>query len=56
MKTYDWKILAGAKKLKILWNEFKRLVSKKGQKISQGERKRENKVLVCIFFVMRNEL
>ena len=48
--NYNYKLLAGVKKLAIPWDKFQSLVWRVNPKVSQKERDGEGKVLVCICF------
>lgn len=48
--NYDHKLLAGIKKLAILWDKLKKLALRKGLKVSQKKRNRENELMVYIQF------
>lgn len=48
--NYNSKSLTKVRKLAILWDKFKELISRKDSKFAQKKREKENKVLICIYF------
>lgn len=49
--NYDWKLTV--KKSEIPWYEFRELALSRSYKIFQEDKRRENEVLVCIYFKIR---
>lgn len=45
-----------SQELEILWDQFKGLASKKNQRFSLIEGKRENQLLACIFFEKKRQV
>lgn len=49
----NYKLQKEIKRLEIYWDRFKRLISSEGRKISQKKKKRDNEILVYIYFEIR---
>ena len=54
--NYDHKLLAKVRKPAVLWDKFKGLPLKRSPKVFQKERERENQILVCIYFRIRERV